>query len=108
MSENIYVAILVAAVATYLCRAAGVYFSKKLSIKSNFFYWIECISMGIIISIISKIIFFPEGILIETTLSSRLVAIILLFIIYFLSKQNILLSLVISTIFFTLVNYLDV
>ena len=29
MNENIYIAILIAAIATYLCRASGVVFSKK-------------------------------------------------------------------------------
>ena len=104
MHENIYIAILLAAIATYFCRASGVILSKKLDIKSNIFRWIEYISMGIIISVITKIIIFPEGILNQTNLASRLITIIFLLIIYYLTK-NILISLVTSIIFFTLINY---
>ena len=104
MSENIYIAILIASIATYVCRAAGVIFSKKLNVNSDLFNWIECISMGIIISVISKIIFFPEGLLVETSLLNRILTIIFLLIIFFISKKNILISLVSSTIFFTIIN----
>ena len=104
MSENIYIAILIASIATYVCRSAGVIFSKKLNVNSDLFNWIECISMGIIISVISKIIFFPEGLLVETSLLNRILTIIFLLIIFFISKKNILISLVSSTIFFTLIN----
>ncbi|MBF95700.1 MAG: hypothetical protein CFH34_01512 [Alphaproteobacteria bacterium MarineAlpha9_Bin4] len=107
MNENIYIAILLSSIATYLCRVTGVIFSKKLSVDSNFFNWIECISMGIIISVISKIIFFPEGILLESTINSRVTTILVLLIIFFISKKNILFSLILSTIFFILVNKLD-
>ena len=105
MNENIYIAILVAAIATYLCRASGVVFSKKIDIKSNFFIWIEYISIGVIISVITKLIIFPEGILNQTNLASRLITIVFLLIIYYITKKNILLSLISSIIFFTLINY---
>ena len=104
MNENIYNAIILASIATYVCRAAGVVFSKKLNVNSDLFNWIECISMGIIISVISKIIFFPEGMLTETSLINRILTILFLLIIYFISKKNILISLVSSTIFFILIN----
>ena len=61
IEENILLAILVSAIATYLCRFFGVLFSKKLKIDSWLFDWIKCISIGIIVAVISKIIFFPEG-----------------------------------------------
>ena len=105
MNENIYIAILISAIATYFCRASGVVFSKKIDIKSNFFILIEYISMGIIISVITKLIIFPEGILSQTTLASRLITIIFLLTIYYITKKNILLSLISSIIFFTLINY---
>ena len=96
MSENIYYAILLAAIATYLCRVFGLLFSKKIDINSSFFTLIEYISMGIIISVIAKIIFYPEGILGQTTLEARITTIFFLLIIYFLTKKNILFSLISS------------
>ena len=105
MHENIYTAILLAAIATYLCRASGVILSKKINMESNIFRWIEYISMGIIISVITKITFFPEGILNQTSLTTRLITILFLLIVYYITKKNILISLVTSTIFFILINY---
>ena len=105
MNENLYIAILFAAIATYLCRASGVIFSKKISVNSVFFRWIEYVSMGIIISVITKIIFFPEGILNLTSLMSRLATILFLLTTYYITKKNILLSLITSIIFFTFLNY---
>ena len=105
IEENILLAILVSAIATYLCRFFGVLFSKKLKIDSWLFDWIKCISIGIIVAVISKIIFFPEGILEKTSDTSRILASFLLIIVFYISKKNILLSVILSTIFFTAINY---
>ena len=105
MNENIYIAILLASIATFFCWASGVILSKKINIESNFFKWIEFISMGIIISVITKIIFFPEGILNQTSLVDRLITILFLLLLYYLTKKNILISLVASIIFFAFINY---
>ena len=103
MSENIYLSILLAAIATYLCRASGVVLSKKLNVNSSIFTWIEYISMGIIISVITKIIFFPMGILNETSIVSRILSIIILLLTYYSTNKNTLFSLMVSIIFFTLI-----
>lgn len=105
IEENILLAILVSAMATYLCRFFGVICSKKLKLDSWLFDWIKCVSIGIIVAVISKIIFFPEGILEKTTDFSRVTSTILLIILFYISKKNILLSVTLSTIFFTLLNY---
>ena len=106
MIENIYISIAFAAFATYICRALGVLFSEKLTTHSELFKWIECVSMGIIVAVISKIIFFPVGIINESSLFSRISAIIFLLIIFTITKKNILLSLVTSTVFFGFINYM--
>ena len=105
IEENILLAILVSAIATYLCRFFGVLFSKKLKIDSWLFDWIKCISIGIIVAVISKIIFFPEGVLEKTSDNSRVFATFVLILVFYISKKNILLSVMLSTIFFTTINY---
>ena len=105
IEENILLAILVSSIATYFFRFLGVICSKKLTINSWFFDWIKCISIGIIVAVISKIIFFPEGILEKTSDYSRFLTTLLLIIIFYASKKNILLSVTLSTIFFTIINY---
>ena len=101
MEQSIYLSIFLASLVTYMCRALGVKLSNKINTESRFFDWIECISIGIIISVISKIIFFPEGLLEETLLSIRVFSILILIAVYFSFKKNILLAIVLSTIFFT-------
>ena len=103
--ENIMLAILVSSIATYLCRSLGVLFSAKLKVESWVFDWIKCISIGIIIAVISKIIIFPEGILKQTSLHTRIISTLVLLIIYYLSKKNILVSVLCSTLFFAIINY---
>ncbi len=106
--EIIILAILVSSIATYLCRFLGVILSSNLKTDSWIFDWIKCISMGIIIAVISKIIFFPEGILKDTSNLSRLLATVLLICMYYFIGKNILLSVTLSTIFFTVLNFYNI
>ncbi len=103
--ESIILAITVSALATYFCRSLGVAFSSSLSEKSWLFDWIKCISIGIIVAVISKIIFFPEGILEDTTNIARIAATACLLISYYLIGKNILLSVCLSTVLFTFLNF---
>ena len=103
--ENIYISLIVAAIATYACRFLGVIFSSKLSTEGWLFDWMKCISIGIIVAVISKIILFPEGFLEETSTLSRIISTISLLIVYFFLKKNILLAVIISTTIFTILNY---
>ena len=105
--ENIYLAILISAAATYFCRFLGVLCSSNLSQKSDLFDWIKCVSIGIIVAVISKIIFFPEGILANTSTISRVLSATILIICYYLFNKNIILSVTISTLFFGTLNYFD-
>ena len=107
MDQLIYFSIFLASLATYSCRAFGVKLSNRVKIKSNFFDWIECISIGIIVSVITKIIFFQEGMLEQTLLSTRIISIIVLLIIYFSIKKNIILAIVVATTLFILLNNIE-
>ena len=105
MTENVYLAILLASIATYICRATGVFLSDKLSINSELFEIIRCVSMGIIIAVIFKIIIYPEGILGATSSLSRSAAGVSCIIFFYLFKKNILLSTFLSTSAFYFLNF---
>ena len=107
MNENIYISILLAAIATYICRASGVIFSNKLSVNSELFEIIRCISIGIIVAVIFHIIFYPKGILASTSIQSRSSAAIVCIGCFFIFKKNILLCTIMSTLSFFLLNYLN-
>ena len=103
-NESIYIAIIFASIATYLCRAAGVFFSKNIIFQSHIFNWIQCVSIGVIVAVIIRMILFPTGILEDTMLTNRIIASITLINIYIFFKKNILLSVLVSTIIFIILN----
>ena len=107
-NQTIILAIIVSSIATYFCRTMGVMFASKLSINSWIFDWIKCISIGIIVAVISKIIIFPEGILENTSQISRLLATICLIIVYYFFGKNILISVSLGTAIFTILNYYNI
>ena len=89
MTANfIYFSIFLASVATYCCRAFGIFSAKNVSVDSAIFQWIKCISVGIISAVIAKIILFPAGLLAETSFSSRLFSTGVAIAIYFLFKKK--------------------
>ena len=105
-SNYIYLSILVATVATYSCRAFGVFSSRNLSTESPIFHWIKCVSIGIISAVITKIILFPSvGLLIESSLASRVISTLVALGVYFLIKKNVILSIFVSTMTFLLINF---
>ena len=107
MEQSIYISLILASFATYTCRALGVLFFNKISVESDLFNWIECISLGIIVSVISKIIIFPGGMLESTLLITRFLTIIILLFIFFISKKNVLLALFLATAFFTTIHNIE-
>ena len=98
--ENIYIAILLAALATYFSRASGVFFSKKIHLDSKLFTLIRYISVGVIVAIISRIILFPKGILSESLDWTRYFSVFILVTSYFLLKKNVILSSILACVVF--------
>ena len=100
MNENVYIAILVASIATFLCRFSGVFFSSKLEISGRFIELIKCISIGIIVAVIAKLIIFPVGLLNSSLLLSRIIGVTTLFLTFYIFKGNVFLSTAFGTISF--------
>ncbi len=107
-NQTIMLAIIVSSIATYFCRSMGVIFSSRLRIDSWIFDWIKCISIGIIVAVISKIIIFPEGILENTSKISRFLATVSLVIIYYFFGKNVLLSVSLGTAIFTILSFYNI
>ncbi len=107
MNENIYIAIIIASIATYICRGLGVFSSSRLSVDSDLFELIKCISIGVIVAVIARIILFPVGLLEASPVYSRIIGVITLLFIYFVFNRNILLSTVMGAISFYFSNLLS-
>tara|TARA_B100001057_G_scaffold407408_1_gene421236 strand:+ start:181 stop:525 length:345 start_codon:yes stop_codon:yes gene_type:complete len=99
-SSIIIIALMLSALATYLCRATGIMLANSIDVESKFFIWIKYVSFGVISAVISKIVFFPVGILEDSQVDARIISTVILVVSYYSIKNNILLSLSMSILTF--------
>ena len=65
MATNIFLAILVTSLATYISRFLGVVTSKKIKETSKIFKWFNCLAYSTLSALLARIIIFPAGALAE-------------------------------------------
>ena len=106
MSSNyIYIAILIASVATYASRLLGAISAHYVNEEGKLFKFISCISYGILAALISRIFIHPVGALEESSSFVRIFAAGLTIIVLFLSKKNILFSSLFGIVVFGILNF---
>ena len=71
---ELWLLVVVCALATYAWRGAGVFVSGGINPNSALFSWLGCIAYATLAALISRIMFLPVGTLAQSTLSERLVA----------------------------------
>ena len=107
MTTSIVLVILVTSLATYLSRFLGVVSSEKIKETSKIFRWFNCLAYSTLAALISRMIFFPSGVLAESDYIIRFVVIILSILIFYLTKKNLVYPTVFSAIIlFFLSSYL--
>ena len=107
MFSYIILAILVASIATYSSRFLGVLTSEKINEGSKIYRWFNCLAYSTLAALISRMIFFPSGVLAESDYIIRFVVIILSILIFYLTKKNLVYPTVFSAIIlFFLSSYL--
>ena len=100
-SSSIVLIILITSVATYISRVLGVLTSERLSVKSKIFYWFNYVAYSILAALISRMIIFPAGALLESTLLIRLIVISISVAIFICSNKNLVLPTISSFILLT-------
>jgi len=100
-SNNIVLIIIITSVATYISRVLGVLTSERLSIKSKIFSWFNYMAYSILAALISRMIIFPAGALLESTLLIRLIVITVCVAVFIYSKKNLVLPTILSFILLT-------
>jgi len=100
-SSSIVLIIIITSVATYISRVLGVLTSERLSIKSKIFSWFNYVAYSILAALISRMIIFPAGALLESTLLIRLIVIAVCVSIFIYSKKNLVLPTILSFILLT-------
>ena len=100
-SNSIVLIIIITSVATYISRVLGVLTSERLSIKSKIFSWFNYVAYSILAALISRMIIFPAGALLESTLLIRLIVIAVCVSVFIYSKKNLVLPTILSFILLT-------
>lgn len=100
-SSSIVLIIIITSVATYISRVLGVLTSERLSIKSKIFSWFNYVAYSILAALISRMIIFPAGALLESTLLIRLIVIAVCVVVFIYTKKNLVLPTVLSFILLT-------
>ena len=87
-SSSIVLIILITSVATYISRVLGVLTSERLSIKSKIFSWFNYVAYSILAALISRMIIFPAGALLESTLLIRFIVIAVCVVVFIYTKKK--------------------
>ena len=103
-SSSIVLIIIITSVATYISRVLGVLTSERLSIKSKIFSWFNYVAYSILAALISRMIIFPAGALLESTLLIRLIVIAVCISVFLYSKKNLVLPTILSFILLTILS----
>ena len=101
LSSNIILVIAVTSIATYLSRSFGVLFSEKIDENSKIFRLFDCIAYSTLAALISKVVIFPAGDLIEADIFLRLGVVILCVTAFYIFKKNLVYPTVLSAILLT-------
>ena len=104
MSANIFYAILVTSLATFLSRFLGAVTSQGIKETSKLFKWFNCLAYATLAALIARTIIFPAGILMDASYSSRLVVVLLSIFIFFVFKKNFVYPTIFSAICMAIVN----
>ena len=104
MTINIFFAILVTSIATYISRLLGVFTSEKINERSKIYRWFNCLAYSTLAALISRMLIFPSGDLSEASYLIRIIVILLSIFIFFVTKRNLVYPTVFSAIIMALLN----
>mgnify|MGYP001226488715 CR=1 FL=1 len=102
LSSNIVLVIAVTSIATYLSRSLGVLFSERIDENSKIFKLFDCIAYSTLAALISKVVVFPAGDLVEANIFIRLLVVFLCVSVFLAAKRNLVYPTVLSAILLTI------
>ena len=104
MSINVIFSILVTSAATYISRFLGVVTSEKISETSKIYRWFNCLAYSTLAALISRMLVFPSGDLMDTSYLIRIMVILVSILIFYVTKKNLVYPTVFSAIIMTMLN----
>ena len=106
-SQIIIFAIITTSIATYISRFMGALTSEKVSVKSKIFKWFNCVAYSTLAALLGRMIIFPAGILNESDIFLRILALIACVVIYLLSKKNLVIPTIMSAVLLSILNNIN-
>ena len=107
LSNNLILVIVVTSIATFASRFLGILTAENLSDKSKLFDWFNCVAYSILAALTARMVIFPAGALLESTLLIRLIVISISIAVFIYSKKNLVLPTILSFIFFTILSSIN-
>ena len=104
MSAEIFLAVIIASIATYSSRFFGMLTSEKINENSKIYRWFNCLAYSTLAALISRVIIFPNGFLLDTSYLARFSVVIIAIFIFFLTKKNLVYPTFFSAIILSLIN----
>ena len=101
LSSNLILVIIVTSVATFASRFLGILTAENISDKSKIFDWFNCVAYSILAALTARMIIFPAGALLESTLLIRFIVITVCVAVFIYSKKNLVLPTILSFILLT-------
>ena len=101
LSSNLILVIIVTSVATFASRFLGILTAENISEKSKIFDWFNCVAYSILAALTARMIIFPAGALLESTLLIRFIVITVCVAVFIYSKKNLVLPTILSFILLT-------
>ncbi len=104
MSADIILAIIISSIATYSSRFLGTLTSEIINENSKIYRWFNCLAYSTLAALISRVLIFPNGDLIDTTYLARIIVIVIAILIFYYTKKNLVYPTVYSAIILSIIN----
>ena len=104
MSADIILGIIISSIATYSSRFLGTLTSEIINENSKIYRWFNCLAYSTLAALISRVLIFPNGDLIDTTYLARIIVIVIAILIFYYTKKNLVYPTVFSAIILTIIN----
>ena len=104
MSTEIFLAVIVASIATYSSRFFGMLTSEKINENSKIYRWFNCLAYSTLAALIARVLIFPNGDLMESSHLARIIVVFVSITIFYMTKKNLVYPTVFSAIILALIN----
>jgi|TARA_B100002051_G_C16367394_1_gene454110 branched-subunit amino acid transport protein len=104
MSADIILGIIISSIATYSSRFLGTLTSEIINENSKIYRWFNCLAYSTLAALISRVLIFPNGDLIDTTYLARIIVIVIAILIFYYTKKNLVYPTVFSAIILSIIN----